>query len=66
MTIPVERTRAVLAAREFLQDLLVPSMTKNVPPEIRNRARRILRHYPGYLDIFQTVKDCPSLWSIEP
>ena len=46
MTLPDERYRAVLAAEEFLYELLDPKKTK-VPKRIREQARSILRHYPS-------------------
>jgi hypothetical protein len=66
MTMPDERFRAVKYAREFLYDLLDPKKTPKVPREIRDRARRVLRHYPlehemelaaeGRKDIFWTKR----------
>lgn len=50
MTLPDERTRAVLAAADFLSDLLDPKKTPKVPSEIRERARRVLRHHPLWID----------------
>lgn len=53
MTIPSERTRAVLFAEEFLMDLCNPKKTPKVPKYIRQQASIVLRHYPSkfYLDI---------------
>ena len=51
MTIPAERTRAVLAARQFMYELLDPKCTPKVPKAIRARALRVLRHYPSPLDM---------------
>ena len=51
MTLPDERYRAVLAAEQFLQDLLNSSKTPRVPREIRQRARSVLRHYPSKFDM---------------
>lgn len=51
MTLPDERYRAVLAAEQFLQDLLDSSKTPRVPGEIRQRARSVLRHYPSKWDM---------------
>ena len=51
MTIPVERTRAVLAARQFMYELLDPKCTPRVPKVVRERARRVLRHYPFKSDM---------------
>lgn len=51
MTLPDERYRAVLAAEQFLRDLLDPSKTPRVPRTVRDRARSVLRHYPGKWDM---------------
>lgn len=51
MTLPDERYRAVLAAEQFLQDLLDSRKTPRVPGEIRQRARSVLRHYPSRFDM---------------
>jgi hypothetical protein len=47
MTLPFEEKRAIQYTRQFLYDLMVPSQTPRVPKEIRDRARSLLRHYPG-------------------
>ena len=50
MTLPAERTRAVLRARDFLLRLAspyVPGGIKRIPSEVRSEAMRILRHYPA-------------------
>ena len=46
MTIPAERTRAVIHTRQFLYDLLDPKKTPRVSKSIRESARHCLRHYP--------------------
>lgn len=46
MTLPFERLRAVNSTRDFLRDLIDPSVTPRVPKEIRQRARSLLKHYP--------------------
>jgi hypothetical protein len=46
MTIPAERTRAVLHTERFLLDLCNPKKTPRVPKQIREEARRLLKHYP--------------------
>lgn len=52
MTLPSERTRAVLLARAFLLRLSSPYSggIKGVRGEIRQEARQLLRHYPGWHD----------------
>ena len=47
MTIPVERTNAVINTEQFLCDLLDPKKTPRVPKDIRQQASRLLRHYPS-------------------
>ena len=54
MTLPRERTRAVLTARDFLRRLssaYQPDGIKGIRREVRQEARRILRHYPLWCDI---------------
>jgi hypothetical protein len=46
MTVPVERTNAVIHTEKFLYDLLDPKKTPRVPEDVRAQARRLLRHYP--------------------
>lgn len=53
MTTLSERTRAVLAAKEFLYELANPRKTPRVPLELRRRAVAVLHHFP--LDC-ETVK----------
>ena len=51
MTLPCQRTRAVLDTREFLRMLISPynGGYKRVPKAVREHALRLLRHYPiGY------------------
>jgi len=62
MTIPPERTRAVICTREFLRDLLDARATPKVPRAIRERAYRCLKHYPGTRDILEVVKHAPGTW----
>lgn len=47
MTVPVERTNAVLWTHDFLVELIDPKATPRVPKSIRDQARRLLRHYPS-------------------
>ena len=50
MTLPDERYRALRCGREFFFELCDPSKTPKVPRYIRDRARQILKHYPGQVD----------------
>jgi len=51
MTTPDERTRAVLHTRDFLEALRDSGMQPGVPDEVREQARRLLRHYPDVTDL---------------
>lgn len=52
MTLPSERTRAVLNTRQFLLRLAHPygNGIKGISRRVREEARRLLRHYPGWYD----------------
>lgn len=47
MTLPDERTRAVLQVERFLMDLRDPKKYPRVPKAVRQEASRLLRHYPS-------------------
>ena len=47
MTLPIERTQAVLRTEQFLKDLLDPKKTPRVPKDVREQAYSCLRHYPS-------------------
>ena len=53
MTMPSERTRAVIRARDFLVRLCSPygGGIERIPREVRDEARQLLRHYPGWFDL---------------
>ena len=56
MTMPCERTRAVLCARDFLLRLsspYAPNGLKGIPGAVRQEARKILRHFPIAFDLVQ-------------
>ncbi|MGY3040819.1 hypothetical protein ACVWWQ_002450 [Rhodanobacter sp. TND4EL1] len=50
MTLPYERTRAVIETREFLRLLLG---NRRVPASVRSEAKSLLRHYPSANEVFQ-------------
>lgn len=62
MTLPDERTRALLNVKHFLLDLLDPKKTPRVPKEIRRQARYLLKHYPYDWDIDQLYKKFPEVF----
>lgn len=51
MTVPRERTNAVVFTRSFLYDLIDPKKTPRVPKAIRQRANGLLRHYPSQYEM---------------
>lgn len=63
MTLPDERTRAVLQVERFLMDLRNPKKYPRVPRAVREEAHRLLRHYPSQYDMmyidesFETLKE---------
>ena len=62
MTIPSERTRAVIYTKDFLFTLLDPKVTPKVPRYVREQASRCLRHYPGVYDLVQAHRGAPGSW----
>ena len=63
MTIPVERTRSVQYAADFLLRLAVCyGGIKRVPKAVREEARRILRHFPTTFDLADLARRAPDRW----
>lgn len=46
MSLPSEEAAAIESVRRFLFDLLNPKATPRVPKAVRERARRVVKHYP--------------------
>lgn len=53
MTMPTERTRAIIQAREFLVSL---SRDQELPDAVRIEAQRLLRHYPTAQEVLLAGK----------
>jgi len=51
MTMPDERTRAVLLTKRFLIDLTNPTKSPKIPKSVREHARMLLRHFPTEHDL---------------
>lgn len=66
MTIPYERTRALVLTKEFLQALLDPKQTPRVPRSLRGRAKALLRHYPSLFEIEIVHKALPESYGPVP
>lgn len=64
MTLPDERYRAVRYARQFLRDLLDPKKTPKVPRSVRERAHRVLRHFPGEFDMERAAEKSPNIFEV--
>ena len=47
MTVPIERTNAVVNTEMFLMQLIDPKQTPRIPKEVRKQAASLLRHYPS-------------------
>ena len=62
MTLPVERTRSVQYAADFLLRLAQPAFTKRVPKAVRDEARHILRHFPSAYDLVELARRAPDRW----
>ena len=66
MTIPYERTRALLETKTFLEQLLDPAASPRVPRWVREAARSLLLHYPDYANIELAHKALPHLFGPVP
>lgn len=53
ITIPIERTRAVVGTHEFLKDLVFGKYPR-VPKAVKDHAKWCLRHYPSKSDLALT------------
>ena len=62
MTLPDERFRAVLSAKNFLRELCDPKKTPGVPKIIRSQASSVLRHYPDTWDMQRAAEACPDVF----
>lgn len=51
MTMPSERTRSLLFARELLVELANSEQSSTLPDEVRRQAQVVLRHYPSNTEI---------------
>lgn len=62
MTLPYERTRAVLRTADFLRNLCDPKLTPKVPRHIRESALRLLKHYPTEHEMRQAEAYAPQVF----
>ncbi|TDY21941.1 hypothetical protein B0G81_2179 [Paraburkholderia sp. BL6665CI2N2] len=62
MTIPIERSVAVLRARDLLIELATKSNVDS-RKALRERARSLLRHYPEPLHLRISSAWLPEIWA---
>jgi len=62
MTLPDERFRAVMYTRDFLRSLCDPKQTPRVPANVRDMARRCLRHYPDTYEMQEASEAAPHVF----
>ena len=66
MTIPYERTRALIETKSFLLKLVDTKRLPRVPKSVRQHAEYLLRHYPSYEDIELAHKALPDYYGPVP
>lgn len=64
MTTKLEEIDSIHFTEDFLADLCNPKKTPRVPREIRERAHRLLRHFPSY-DRIDRVYGSAGLWDAQ-
>lgn len=57
MTLPHEEYHSLVAVKNFLYDLMNSAHTKNVPSEVRERASRLIKHFPMQHRLNELYKD---------
>ncbi|MCC8402011.1 hypothetical protein LJ655_08910 [Paraburkholderia sp. MMS20-SJTN17] len=65
MTTPVERTKAVIDTREFL-NTLAEAGEISVKGLVQTRAEHLLRHYPLDVDLGVSSAALPDVWAPPP
>ena len=68
MTLPDERYQAVLATRQFLEDLGRKEFFPRLPNVVRVRAKACLRHFPTTYDLDMAADASPQIFQkhLEP
>lgn len=66
MTVPFERTRALIGAKQFLEAMLDPKATPRTPRWMRGKAKSLLMHYPGLSEIERAHKALPDTFGPVP
>ena len=63
---PDERARAVLQARDFLEELCSSEAMPGIPDTVRTQARHLLRHYPSRMELVRASRLCPAIFEVTP
>jgi hypothetical protein len=63
MTLPDERYRSLVQTKNFLTELLYPSLTPRVPKIVRQRARSLLRHWPDDYHLNLMCENMPGAFA---
>ena len=66
MTIPFERTRALIECKQFLTQLADPARSPWDPLELQRIATWLLRHYPTLPNIESAHEASPDLYGPVP
>ena len=66
MTVPSERTRALVRDKGFLAAMMDPKQTPRTPRWMRGQAKAILRHYPSLAEIDMAHKALPNTFGPVP
>ncbi|WP_408467209.1 BPSL0761 family protein [Paraburkholderia fungorum] len=62
MTMPDERTKAVIETRRFLQ-MLEAADEVHIPGLVQTVAAALLRHYPLDVDLSVSASTLPGIWA---
>lgn len=65
MTLPYERTRALINVHEFLirlSNVYSENGIKHIPAEVRREARWLLKHFPRPYDLYAAAKCAPDVF----
>lgn len=61
MSLPDEKYRAIIKARNFLRDLLNPKTTPRVPKKVRSQAYMVLKHFIAEYELEKLAKRSPRI-----
>ena len=61
MTLPDERYRAIIWAKQLCEDLMDSKKTPRVPKDIRRRAYSVLRHFPEEYYLSMLAESRPDI-----